>query len=142
MPSSPSPHLALMEQRVLILYEGETPVLGVAPLALYLTKTGNHAVANLSFLGHGNSSASLETHARALFYGQIFELLSNLGWSTPHLLGFSMDDTISASFVAICSHIAEFITTVARSGLMRKCISWLDRLMMGGDVNGSDKERS
>lgn len=128
---TPDPHA----RRVILIHGGGTPAIGMAPLGFKLLQTGNHVV-TYDLWGHGNSSTPLEAHVPALLHAQLFELLSYLGWSTAHILGFSMGATILATFGAIHFHVIESVTLVAGAGLTRRSDPWVANLKTAGDLGG------
>ena len=113
-----SPNAPASARRVLLIHGIGTPAIGLAPLALALTKSGVHVV-TYDLWGHGNSSTPLQAHSPALMHSQIFELLSHLKWSTAHFLGYSMGSSILATFLAIHGHVVESAVFVCGAGLWK-----------------------
>lgn len=105
--------------RVLLIHGGGTPALGMAPLAHRLTKAGNHVV-TYDLWGHGNSSTPLTAHTPPIMHSQIFEVLSHLGWTKAHFIGFSMGGFILTSFAATHPHMLESATILAGAGLWKR----------------------
>ncbi|KAF8851915.1 alpha/beta-hydrolase [Acephala macrosclerotiorum] len=113
-------------RRVLLIHGGGTCAIGLAPLARLLTEAGNHVVA-YDLWGHGLSSTPLETHAPALMHAQILELLSYLGWSKAHVVGFSIGGSTAVTFAATHERVVESVIALAPTGLWRKSRrSWWD----------------
>lgn len=100
-------------------------------LANLLTKAGNHVV-TYDLYGHGNSSTPLTTHTAALMHAQVFEVLSYIGWSKAHFIGFSMGGAIVATLAATHPHLVESAALVAGAGLLLKSSSWFENFKMNG----------
>ncbi|KAN0108492.1 alpha/beta-hydrolase [Hyaloscypha variabilis] len=92
-----SPDAKESARRVLLIHGVGTSGIGMAPLALRLKEAGSHVVI-YDLWGYGLSSTPLTAHVPAIFHIQILELLSYLKWSKAHLLGFSGDGAIAATF--------------------------------------------
>jgi len=112
-----SPDAKESARRVLLIHGVGTSGIGMAPLALRLKETGNHVIYDL--WGYGLSSTPLTAHVPAIFHIQILELLSYLKWSKAHLLGFSGDGAIAATFVALHPQCAESLILAAPAGWKR-----------------------
>ncbi|KAF5868643.1 putative valacyclovir hydrolase protein [Botrytis fragariae] len=120
-------------KKVLLIHGIGTCAIGIAPLARQLTSSGSHVVI-YDLWGHGNSSTPLEAHTPALMHVQIFEVLSHLGWSKAHFVGFSLGGSILATFAALYPHVVESAVVVAGAGLWKKKNSgWWNRLQEDGD---------
>lgn len=127
-----NPEASPEARRVLLLHGVGTSSIGMAPLAHRLTASGSHVV-TYDLWGHGNSSTPLQAHTAALFHAQLFELLSHLGWSKAHLVGFSFGGSILTTFLALHPHVAESVIIISGAGLWtRKERSWWNRLWTDG----------
>jgi pimeloyl-ACP methyl ester carboxylesterase len=128
-----SPSASPSARKIILIHGAGCPAIGVAPLALNLTATGNHVVA-YDLWGHGLSSTPLAPHTSALFHAQLLELLSFLKWDTFHILGFSFGGSVAATFAALHPNVIESVTLVAGAGLGRKSNRgwWQNLVFQGG----------
>jgi pimeloyl-ACP methyl ester carboxylesterase len=88
-------------QRVLLLHGVQTPALGMLPLtrALRAAHPSKHFLL-VDLWGHGLTDTPIIPHTEALFLEAIDTLLDHLGWTTAHLVGYSLGSILTASYTA------------------------------------------
>ncbi|TVY30503.1 Dihydrolipoyllysine-residue acetyltransferase component of acetoin cleaving system [Lachnellula hyalina] len=119
-------------RNVILVHGGGTPAIGIAPLAFALAGKGENVVLYDTW-GHGLSSTPLAPHTPALYHHQLLELLLHFGWSSAHVLGFSLGGAIAASFTVTHPTAVESLVLVAPAGLWKKSDkSWYDAFIEDG----------
>ncbi|GAM84759.1 hypothetical protein ANO11243_027600 [Dothideomycetidae sp. 11243] len=85
--------------KVLILHGGQTPSLGLQPLASALQSRFPHAhIVLMDWWGHGLTDTPNTSHIPELFNEQISTLLDALSWSRVHIFGFSFGGIAAATY--------------------------------------------
>jgi len=109
--------------RVLLLHGVQTPALGLVPLASSLRTSFPAAELVLVDLwGHGLSSTPVAAHSPSLFHSLIDAVLTELQWTSCHLLGYSFGGSLATSYIASSASRAAKISSVslvAPAGLWR-----------------------
>lgn len=119
-------------RNLVLVHGGGTPAIGIAPLALALAAKGENVLLYDTW-GHGLSSTPLTPHSPALYHHQLLELLLHLGWTSAHILGFSLGGSIAAGFTAAHPKAVESLVLVAPAGLWKQSDrSWYDAFIEGG----------
>jgi pimeloyl-ACP methyl ester carboxylesterase len=120
-------------QRIILLHGGGTPAIGLAALAKRLVANGNKHVVVYDLWSHGLSSTPLSAHTPALFHSQILQVLLFHGWSSAHMLGFSIGGSILTTFASLHPGLVSSLVLVAPAGLLsRTAFSWLDNVIIDG----------
>lgn len=118
-PLSPRSTSSPQPDNVLILHGGQTPSLGLLPLAKVLQSSfpaSNIVLADLP--GHGLSDTTWVPHTPDLLNGMINALLSALTWDKVHLIGFSLSGAAVASYVSLFpQHVSSYVL-MAPAGLL------------------------
>ena len=121
-PSSPRPSHPNKSKisRVLFIHGVQTPAIGLHPLASALASRFPHAECVLLDLwGHGLSETPVLPHEPSLFHALIEALLTELGWSDAHFVGYSFGGSTTASFAAVRPERVASMVLVAPAGLVR-----------------------
>ncbi|KAH0286274.1 alpha/beta-hydrolase [Aureobasidium namibiae CBS 147.97] len=109
--------------RVLLLHGVQTPALGLVPLASSLrTSFPSAEFVLVDLWGHGLSSTPVAAHSPSLFHSLIDAVLSELQWTSCHLIGYSFGGSLAISYIASSSQRAANISSVslvAPAGLWR-----------------------
>lgn len=128
--------------RVVLVHGGQTPALGLLPLANALKpKFPNAHLVLIDLWGHGLSDTPLVAHEPALFHSLLDSLLVHLGWPNAHFVGYSFGGATIAPFAAAYPHRVSSLALVAPAGLV-KASSFDERAnsyLRGGDDVSEEK---
>ncbi|KAI1275594.1 alpha/beta-hydrolase [Xylaria sp. FL0933] len=107
------------KRRVLLVHGLNTPALGLIPLAKALqTLDASAHIALFDLWGHGLSSTPLVPHTAAIFHAQIHQVLSYLGWTSAHLLGYSFGASMLVQFALYNPWAAQSVALLAPAGII------------------------
>ncbi|KAF3392380.1 hypothetical protein DPV78_010584 [Talaromyces pinophilus] len=128
--------------RVVLVHGGQTPALGLLPLANALkSKFPNAHFVLIDLWGHGLSDTPLVAHEPALFHSLLESLLVHLEWPNAHFVGYSFGGATIAPFAAAYPHRVSSLALVAPAGLIKasKFDELANSYLRGGDGVSEEK---